>query len=91
VDELLWDLNKAGYYPIGFADDIAIIIRGIFRNIVPEVLQNALMILENRYNRTRLSINPNKMKIVPFNRLRNKRPIKAPFKFGSRIKLLTEV
>jgi Reverse transcriptase (RNA-dependent DNA polymerase). len=41
VDELLWDLNEAGYYSIGFVDDIAIIIRGKFPSTVSEVLQNA--------------------------------------------------
>jgi hypothetical protein len=38
VDELLRDLNDAGYYSIGFADDIAIIIRGRFLSTVSEVL-----------------------------------------------------
>ena len=42
VDELLWNLNEPGYYSIGFADDIAIIIRGKFPRTVSEVLQNAL-------------------------------------------------
>ena len=42
VDKLLWDLNEAGYYSIGFADDITIIIRGKFPSTVSEVLQNAL-------------------------------------------------
>ena len=41
MDELLWDLNEAGYYSIGFADDIAIIIRGKFPSTVSEVLQNS--------------------------------------------------
>ena len=57
VDELLWDLNEAGYYSIGFADDIAIIIRGKFPSTVSEVLQNALKRLENWCNRTKLSVN----------------------------------
>ena len=42
MDELLWDLSEAGYYSIGYADDIAIIIRGKFPSTVSEVLQNAL-------------------------------------------------
>ena len=41
MDELLWDLNEAGYYTIRFAD-IAIIIRGKFPSTVSEVLQNVL-------------------------------------------------
>ena len=39
VDELLWDLIEAGYYSIGFADDIGIIIRGKFPSTVSEVLK----------------------------------------------------
>ena len=68
VNELLWDLNEAGYYSIGYADDIAIIIRGKFPSTVSEVLQNELKILENR---TKISVNPNKTSIMTFTRLRN--------------------
>jgi Reverse transcriptase (RNA-dependent DNA polymerase). len=71
VDELLWDLNEAVYYSIGFADDIASIIRGKFPSSVSEILQNALNRLENWCNRTKLSVNSNKTTIVPFTRLRN--------------------
>jgi RNase H. len=91
MDELLWNLNEAGYYSIGFADDIAIIIKDKFPSTFSEVLQNALKRLENLRNRTKLSVNPNKMTIVPFTRLRNKGPIKEPFLFGCRIQLLTQV
>jgi hypothetical protein len=90
VDELLWDLNEAGYYSIGIADDIAII-RGKFPSTVSEVLQNALKRLEDWFNRTKLSVNPNKTSTVPFTRLRNKGPIKEAFMFGSRMRLLTQV
>ena len=82
MDDLLRDLNEAGYYSIGFADDIAIIIRGKFPSTVSEVLQNSLKRLENCFNRTKLSGNPNKTTIVPFNRLKNKGPIKKHFVLG---------
>jgi Reverse transcriptase (RNA-dependent DNA polymerase). len=52
MDELLWNLNEAGYYSIGFADYIAIIIRGQFPSTVSEAVQNALERLENWCNRT---------------------------------------
>ena len=60
VDELLWDLNEAGHYSIGFAYDIAIIIRGKFPSTVSEVLQNALKRMKNWCNRNKLSVNPKK-------------------------------
>ena len=94
MDELLWDLNEAGYFSIAFADDIAImiiIIRGKFSSTIFEVTQNALKRLEDWCNRTKLSVNPNKTSIVPFTRLRNKGPNKESFLFGSRIQLLTQV
>jgi Reverse transcriptase (RNA-dependent DNA polymerase). len=69
VDELLWDLNEAGYYSIGFEYDIAIIIRPKSRSTVSEVLQNALKRLENWCNRIKPSFNSNKTTIVPFTRL----------------------
>ena len=76
MDELLWGLNEAGYYTIGFTDNIAIIVRGKFPSTVSEVLQNALKRLENWCNRTKLSVNPNKTTIVPLTKLRNKDPIR---------------
>jgi len=77
VDQLLWDLNEAVYYSIGFADDIAIIIRGKFPGTVSEVLQNAIKRLENWCNRTKLSVNPNRTTIVSFTRLRMKATVLA--------------
>jgi hypothetical protein len=42
VDGLLWGLDSNGYYTIGFADDIAILINGKFPHTVSEVLQTSL-------------------------------------------------
>jgi hypothetical protein len=42
VDDLLWELNKKGYYTIGHADYIAILINGKIPQIMSEVLQKAL-------------------------------------------------
>jgi hypothetical protein len=42
VDDLLWELNSNGYYIVGYADDIAILIKGKFPYTVSEVLQAAL-------------------------------------------------
>jgi hypothetical protein len=41
VDELLWDLNDNGYYRVGYADHIAILINGKVPQTVSEVLQTA--------------------------------------------------
>jgi hypothetical protein len=42
VDELIWELNDSGYYTVGYADDIAILINGKFPQTVSEVLETAL-------------------------------------------------
>ena len=85
-----WDCVTV-YYSNGFADNIDIIIRGKFPRTISEVPENALKRLENWWNRTTISVNPNRTTVVPFTRLRSKEPIKEPFLFGSRIQLLTQV
>jgi hypothetical protein len=42
VDDLLWELNDKGYYTVGYADDIAILILGKFLSTLSECLQMAL-------------------------------------------------
>jgi hypothetical protein len=37
VDDLLWGLNNNGYYTVGYANDIAILINGKFPQTVSEV------------------------------------------------------
>jgi hypothetical protein len=64
VDGLLWELNDNGYYMAGYADDIASLINGKFPQTVSEVLQTALWTVQQWFDRTKLSINPNKMVIT---------------------------
>jgi hypothetical protein len=42
VDDLIRELNNDGYYTVGYADDIAILINGKFPHTVSEVLQSVL-------------------------------------------------
>jgi hypothetical protein len=42
VHDLIWGLNSDGYYRVGYADDIAIIMNWKFPHTVLEVLQRAL-------------------------------------------------
>jgi hypothetical protein len=60
VDNLLWELNSNGYYTVGYADDLAILINGKFPYTVSEVLQTALCTVQKWCEKTNLSINPNK-------------------------------
>jgi hypothetical protein len=70
VDNLLWELNSNGYYTVGYADDIAILINGKFLYTVSEVLQTALCTVQKWCEKTNLSINPNKTVIIPSTRRR---------------------
>jgi hypothetical protein len=46
VDDLIWGLNNDGYYKVGYADNIAILLNGKFLHTVSEVLQRALYIVQ---------------------------------------------
>jgi hypothetical protein len=78
VDEPIGGLNGNGYFTLGYADDIAILIHRKFPNTVSELLQEALSLVQQWCNRTQLSINPQKIVIVPFTRKRDLRGLKEP-------------
>jgi hypothetical protein len=46
VDELIGGLNENGYYTLGYADDIAILVSGKFPYTVSELLQVALSMVQ---------------------------------------------
>jgi len=71
VDELIRGLSENGCYTLGYADDIAILIFGTFLHTNSELLQEALSVVQHWCNRTQLSINLQKMVIVPFIRNRD--------------------
>jgi hypothetical protein len=58
VDELIRGLNGNSYYTLGYADDVAILIRGKSPNTVSELLQEALSMVQEWCDRTQLSVNP---------------------------------
>jgi hypothetical protein len=91
VDDLPWELNNSGYYTVGYADDIAILINGKFPQTVSEVLQTALHTVQQWCERTKLSINPNTTVVIPFRRRRNIKGLKEPILFGEKIQLSSDV
>jgi hypothetical protein len=91
VDDLLWGLNNNGYYTVGYADDIAILINGKFPQTVSEVLQTALCTVQQWCERTKSSIDPNKTVVMPFTRKRNIKGLREPILFSKRIQLSNEV
>ena len=70
VDDLLKSLEAKGFEVVGFADDIVILVRGKFDNIVSERMQEALEYTQSWCIKEGLSINPSKAVIVPFTRKR---------------------
>jgi hypothetical protein len=91
VDDLSSGLNSNGYYIVGYADDIAILIIGKFPHTVSEVLQTALHTVQQWCERTKLSINPNKMVIIPVTRKRNTKGLKTPILFNKTTQLCSEI
>jgi hypothetical protein len=77
VDDLLWELDNCGYYTVGYAADIAILINGKFIQIVSGVSQTSLCIFQRWCYRTNLS----KMVVIPFTRKRNLKGLKEPTLF----------
>jgi hypothetical protein len=90
VDELV-GLNENGYYTLGYADDIAIPVSGKFPYTLSELLQEAFSIVQQWCDGTQLSINPQKMVIVPFIRKRDLRGLKESTLSGHKLQLTTEV
>jgi hypothetical protein len=91
VDELTGGLNENECYILGYADDIAILICGKFLNMVSELLEEALTMVQHWRDRTRLSIKPQKMVIVPFMRRRDLRGLNEPTLSGHTLQLTTKV
>jgi hypothetical protein len=92
VDELIGGLRGNGHYTLEYADDIAILMCGKFPNTVSELLQEALSMVQQWCERTQLSINPQKMVIVPFTQNRDLRGLKKPTTLSEHtLQLTTEV
>jgi hypothetical protein len=90
VDDFIWGLNSNGYYTVGYADDIAILINGKFPHTVSEIFQAALHTVQQWCERTNFSINPNKTVIIPFTRKRNTKGLKKPILLNKMIQLCSE-
>jgi hypothetical protein len=72
VDNFLWDSMK-----------VSIILwnslkNGKFPRMISEVLETVLKIVQQWYDKTSSSINPNKMVTIPFTRTRDIRGLKKP-------------
>src|SRR6195952_5575990 len=91
ADNLIRSLNTKGYYAIGYADDICILITGKFENILCSLMQSALKIVEKWCKDTELSVNPFKTEMVLFTRKTKIEELKLPSLFGTSLSLSENV
>ncbi|GAB0090086.1 Odorant receptor [Sergentomyia squamirostris] len=71
VDELLVELSDHGMTAGGYADDLAIMVRGKYDDVLSSCLQASLNRTWNWCQKVGLTINPSKSTIIPFRRRRN--------------------
>ena len=82
VDDLLailsvWDIDLQAY-----ADDLVIIVKGNSEEMISIILQEVLNATSQWCAREKMSINPNKMVVVPFTRKRKLERLQAPTLHG---------
>ncbi|XP_036146028.1 uncharacterized protein LOC118646684 [Monomorium pharaonis] len=68
ADRLLRTLNERSFFTLGYADDLAILIRGPFLETLLELTQRALEAIEEWFSETGLAVNPLKTGLVIFTR-----------------------
>lgn len=86
-DSLLHILNNSGYFSQSFADDLAIILVGLFLSTLCELMQNAFRILEGWCRTQEQEVNTDKTELVLFTRKRIMEGFSAPILFGKEITL----
>jgi hypothetical protein len=91
VDKFIRGLNENGYYTVGYADDVAILVSIKFPYTVSELLQDTLRMVQQWCERTQLSINPQKMVTVPFTRKMDSRGLQEPTLSRHKPQLATQV
>lgn len=91
VDSLLKELHAAGFHALAYADDVAIIVKGLFSKIAGERMNVALKIVSNWCQGKGLSVNPQKAELILFSRRRNVQLLPDIVLSGETIKLVETV
>ena len=68
MDDLLTLLNQLGYETIGYADDLAVIVRSKHGSIISDRTQDALNLISGWYRGEGLNASPDKTILIPFTR-----------------------
>ena len=91
VDSLLVKLNDSGLYTQGYADDICILIEGMFIPVICELMQRAVDITKDWCLHRELSVNPRKSTVVLFTNKKNIKELISPNLNGEQIPVAKEV
>lgn len=91
ADGLLHRLTGSGFFTIGYADDITILLNGNFEGPLCELMQSALKVVENWCIEHSLSVNPQKTELVLFTKKRKVPNMKMPKLAGTQLRLTSEV
>jgi hypothetical protein len=91
VDELMRGLSENGCYALVYTDGTAALISVKFPDTISELLQKALSMVQQQCYRTQLSINPQKMVLLPFTRKRDLIGLQKPVLSGHTLQLTTEI
>lgn len=91
VNSLLQTLSDEGFEVIGFADDVAVLVRGRFLSTVFDRIQRALRIVERWCRDSGLSVNPSKTSIVLFTKKRKLELGKTLLLFNKELSLTSTV
>ena len=66
VDKLLCELSKAGIFGRTYADDVIIIYKANYKDMIFSIMRLALGIIEKWCKKVKLSVNPSKVEAVLF-------------------------
>jgi Reverse transcriptase (RNA-dependent DNA polymerase) len=86
-DSLLKLLNDSGYFSQSFADDLSVILIGLFVSTLCDLMQAAFAIIENWCIQHEQVVNTDKTKLILFTKKRKIIGFKAPTIFGKEINL----
>uniref|UniRef100_A0A6M2DZH5 Putative loa-3 dper n=1 Tax=Xenopsylla cheopis TaxID=163159 RepID=A0A6M2DZH5_XENCH len=90
INDLLVKLARLGVYTVGYADDVALLVRGNKPEDMHRKMQRALNLIEEWCCDKSLKVNPNKTEMVLFTKKR-KLSIKAPSIFNTMLGFSSEV
>lgn len=85
IDDLLKELQSKGSLTFGYADDVAIVVRGFFLNTLRDQAKDTLKMVQNWCENKGLSVNPSKTNIMVFTRKYKPEPIEPLKLWGKEI------